>query len=207
MLDCANFDKKAKYFIDCMDYGYRLHQDEVPEMKLTSKSKPLFDVIECGIQKICVSERFKSLFELVLEKTRHQFLKAATIKRMDYYCLNVLERIDCLDWEKAKYEISSKGNINFSTGDMRVILDWNKVPEDIELFRIDRVPNYIFATHRFAEKCLEHSISGIGFVPINDYWQCDPDYIPGLPILTPIIANSKCKKSGTERKNDHSSRR
>lgn len=190
LIDCVKINAKANYYYNCLDYGYRLIDSEVPEQKLYSQNKPLFDVIDVGIRKICVSDRAKVVFEKLLAKTKHQFLKLLTVKGVDYYALNVLERLDCLDWTKSKYEITSKGNINFSTGDMRVILDWNKVPEDIELFRIDRVPNYIFATRRFAEKCLEHSISGIGFVPINDYWQRDPDYIPGLPILKSIKTNS-----------------
>jgi len=72
-----------------------------PELTVLNKSKPLKDFISFELTAPPVSQRAKEALEPLIG-LYCEFLPLIRLKNIDYYAINVLHVVDCIDREKSK---------------------------------------------------------------------------------------------------------
>ncbi len=79
----------------------------------------------------------------------------------EFYCVNILQVIDCLDWEASKYDVER----NFASSIREFRLNYDSMPEVAPLFRVARtIPSIVCASGELADAVREAGLSGVKFV-------------------------------------------
>lgn len=115
----------------------------------------LFDAIGCGYEFMVISEAIRKF----LEKETTDPIEYIPMQIRDqngvptpeqYWVVNVLEPVDCLNKELSVYEQSS-ANPNVFIGVDKVVLHEERVPEDRNVFKIEGI-NQILFSNQLIEK-------------------------------------------------------
>ncbi|OLB14577.1 MAG: hypothetical protein AUH10_03720 [Gammaproteobacteria bacterium 13_2_20CM_66_19] len=86
----------------------------------------------------------------------------------DYYILNPLELIDCIDRKKSKFRESriTPGRIaKFE----KLVIDETRIPPDRSLFRMQGYPSIALASKALADDLIRGNFSGLGWLALNKY--------------------------------------
>jgi hypothetical protein len=132
------------------------------------KTKIIPDYFEVG-RFLIVSERLKNY--LVKNDVNGQYLKVDLNKNgnksedENYYMFNLLDKVDCFDFKRSKYE--GKAPDNIEAIDKLVLGEVKNCPN---MFVVEKVyvPNYIL-TENFKKVLENEKFSGMEFVKLKDY--------------------------------------
>jgi len=86
----------------------------------------------------------------------------------DYYTINILNVLDCTDWNKTDFEIEKLGPaeiIKFN----KLILDVDKIPINNKLFRLYKSETILIAHESIKEAFEKENVIGVHFIPISEY--------------------------------------
>jgi hypothetical protein len=83
----------------------------------------------------------------------------------DYYTLNILNRISCLDKEKSDFKIKKFGPAEIYDF-KKICLDKSKIPSSVKLFRLDEDGTLVFVDQTIKEEFEKEGITGIKLEPI-----------------------------------------
>jgi hypothetical protein len=133
----------------------------------------LVDSLRSNGDLLIVNERVRSLFEaegvrnielLPVNVINH---KGKAVKER-YTVVNLLSRIDCIDLGKSKFKINSIDKVSISVmSDM--VLDPQRLPKDIKLFRPQRFETIMLIDRALAEKIQEEGLRGFLFEEVQDF--------------------------------------
>lgn len=186
---CATYQFDA---YDEMDYwddylahyfnGRPLSKDwKMPKYELGAPERPLHDFVHGEIVAPFVSERAKKVLEPLVGNAV-QFWPIGKIKDQDYYILNVIHVINCLDLDQSKISYASDvpGKV---LGISKAIFEPAKIPQDAVIFKVPQETGTIYVTDAFVDCVRKHRLTGVGFEYPHDVGVSKPKYVfPDLPI-------------------------
>lgn len=88
-----------------------------------------------------------------------QFLSIGSVFGREYFVMNVLAIVDCLDFEQSRYKVGRDGQIESAT-ELYLKSD---IETDALLFRIKGASQYIVASEGFIEIVRRRGLTGVGF--------------------------------------------
>lgn len=153
----------------------------MPRYELGAPEKPLYDFVHGESAAPFVSERAKKVLEPLVGNAV-QFWPIGRIKDSDFYILNVIRILDCLDVDQSKISYASDvpGKV---LGVQKAIFDFTKVPRDAVIFKISQYPRPIYVTDAFVDCIRKNRLTGVGFEYPYDVGAVKPKYVfPDLPI-------------------------
>jgi hypothetical protein len=119
-----------------------------------------------------VNERFIECLK-ALGETNYQLIPISVLpEEKPYFILNILNIIDCVDREKSKYRLwTEEDERPDRLGDFHVfdemILDRNKVPKDVHIFRLKGFDLPVFITNKLADEFEKNKIKGFSLKPVG----------------------------------------
>lgn len=131
------------------------------------------DSIVNNIRLFIVSEKLKLILQE--EDVSAEFYKIRLINQKykpvkeQYYLYNPLKILDCLDMENSVFS-SSNTNKKYLKHVHEVKIHRDRVPEDINIFRLSNFPEAVFVKEHIARKVRKESkCDGLRFIPIEFY--------------------------------------
>ncbi len=107
-----------------------------------------------------VSQRAYECINMLIEP-HVQFIKFGKIKGINYYVMNVVSLIDCLDVEHSEISYSPENPHKILAVDQFVFIDKQSI--DVPIFKIPQDTGKIFVTLPFVEYVRQNRLTGIGF--------------------------------------------
>lgn len=83
----------------------------------------------------------------------------------NYYTLNIMNVIDCINLKNSKYVKSEYLGYQFK----KLVLNLDKIPKDIKLFHLYECETMIVAHEDIVKACKDAGVTGIDFVPVEKY--------------------------------------
>lgn len=157
-----------------------------PTIKFRNKKAKITDYI-MGIGRFpIVSTRFKDLLSSLPDSEYIQFIKCKSNyfkQTEEFWMMNILELVDCFDWEKSEYTKRTKySNPNeFWPDDVTKVEMIDEKTNGRNIFRVLDFPTYIFISKQLEALILENKIK-LTLVRTQDLTQvidADPND-PGL---------------------------
>jgi hypothetical protein len=121
-----------------------------------------------------VSERLKSVLEQFELRAEFFSLRIIFKKREytnpEFFFCNILDEVDCLDFNKGKYVFSKKpGFADYVLTIKKLVVDNEKVASH-DLFRVAKcAPNIICVSNKLANSIEELSLTGMRFIDPKDW--------------------------------------
>ncbi|RFA24173.1 hypothetical protein CAI21_22565 [Alkalilimnicola ehrlichii] len=120
-----------------------------PLLIASEKTRAALDALGCAVEYHVV--------ELIL--------RDGAVEESSYYVANILENIDCLDYERAVYEMDDEYIDQIDV----LVIDEARAG-DVPLFRLkNSYDNILLASDSLAEKCRELGVAGVEFVSPQDW--------------------------------------
>lgn len=133
----------------------------------------LYEFQSNTLSLLIVSGRCKT----VLEAGAHanlEFLPISIINHRgklasgDYFIVNILGGVDCMDRERSVFKPSHlKPSIIASCS--RLVLKNDKIPEDVELFRLSNAPTTYIIKQSLKDRLEAQGVKGAAFIAEHDY--------------------------------------
>lgn len=86
----------------------------------------------------------------------------------DYFILNLLGSVDCMDREKSVYK-NSPLNPSVFNSCRKLVLHEDRIPAGTELFRLTNGPTTYIASQELKERVVSRGLQGMKFVPVEQY--------------------------------------
>jgi hypothetical protein len=86
----------------------------------------------------------------------------------DYFVLNSLELVDCIDREKSKFTENAIVPGRISRFE-KLVIDESRIPADRPLFRMKDFARIALATKALANALNREKFAGLGWLPISEY--------------------------------------
>ena len=133
-----------------------------PPVKIHGKTLPIRDFVQWSTSAPVISEKAReALASLVTEHC--EILPFIQLRKQQYYALNVLTFLDCLD--------RAKSDIFYSPNDPKRIVNVSRfslrksaIPPDLPIFKIPEDPRVVFVTPRFVDVVRLHKLTGAQLV-------------------------------------------
>jgi hypothetical protein len=138
-----------------------------------SDRRALYDFQSNTLQLLIVSKRCRE----VLESGHHdniEFLPIVVLDHRgkvasnDYFIAHLLGSVDCMDRERSSFEPNPLNPDIFGVCD-RLVLQDDKIPDDVELFRLSNGPTTYIARQSLKERLEKAGIQGVSFIPESQY--------------------------------------
>jgi hypothetical protein len=95
-------------------------------------------------------------------------IKSSTIEFSDYKILNIIDKIDCIDFSASDLKTFDNGDISSIEN---LVLDESKIPKGKELFLLAKRSTAIIVVHRNLKEAIEkEKITGFQFVNLENAW-------------------------------------
>lgn len=145
--------------------GNLVTMNEFAEYEIVGLTKKKPDVYTIGNTEFYVNDKFKDFcIENNKSDNNIEFLKIE-IENKNYYLLNLLNNIECFDWEKSEYTTySNKYIINEVT---KLVIDENKLGNR-KMFRMKEYKFEIFVVDSLKIEMEKTGFSGISFIESMD---------------------------------------
>lgn len=162
-----------------------------PPYIIESPKAKLKDFLAGTLMAPAVSERAKKALEPLIAPYV-EFLPAITIRNVNYFDLNVIKLVDCVDLENS--EISyAPGN----SGKIMSIYQFSFIEDKIEnvpIFKVPQDPGLIFVNDDFVKVVLDNKLTGVGVQDPSKRTIMKPPVstCEGLPVK---VTKEKRKKS------------
>ncbi|WP_162862513.1 imm11 family protein [Acetivibrio cellulolyticus] len=85
----------------------------------------------------------------------------------DYFTLNILNVVDCLDKDLSKYEVKKFGSAEIYLFD-KIAIDIIKVPKDTKLFHLKNHVTHTIVHASIKEELENANVTGIEFIKLNE---------------------------------------
>lgn len=190
--NCATYQfnsyKKMDYWDDYLAHYFKgkpLPQDwKMPKYELGAPNKPLHDFVHGESVAPFISERVKTTLEAIAGESV-QFWPIGKIKNHNYFILNVINIINCLNEDLS--EISYAPDIpNKILGIWKAVFDIKKIPENTIIFKVPQETGPIYVTDTFVQYIRQHQLTGVGFEWPHDVGLSRPKNVfPDLPLRAP----------------------
>lgn len=136
-------------------------------------NRTLYDFQNNTLKLLVISSRCKT----VLEAGPHanlEFLPISIINHRgkvassDYYIANIIGSVDCMDRERSIFEADPLKPSVIGTCS-RLVLQNDKIPDDVELFRLSNAPKTYIIKPSLKERLEAEGLKGAAFIPEHDY--------------------------------------
>ncbi len=168
------FQKIYALYVDakgCADYrlgtfdanfdGTPLSKDwKLSKLKVGNPKLPLNDFVMGHFEAPFVSERAKSAIKPVVGDAV-QVKSIGQVLKREYFILNVIAVVDCLDEARSRIVRSADGRILSLS---QAVFDQTRLSNAI-IFKVPQHTGKIFVTDRFVELVIMHRLTGVGFEP------------------------------------------
>jgi hypothetical protein len=150
---------------------------------------PLNDFVRGHTEAPFVSERAKKALTPILGDEA-EFRSIGKILDEDYYVMNVINVVDCLDEKKSNIVRGDDGRV-------MALLDAvflpNRIP-DSKVFKVPQNTTRIYATYRFVDIVRKHQLTGIGFeLADNVKFGLKKSIFPNLPLRVGKFKKNRIK--------------
>ena len=154
LINEADFEKKITVIVDESDSSYK---------KKTLTDRIILDVVDMG-SLLLVSSKLVTLIKKS-EVTNVQFfevkIKASNFELIEYYLMNVIGKIDCMDEDKSEIRYRSNGKILHLEN---LVLDNSKIPENLQIFLLDRFTAAVILIREDLKQVMEKAgLTGIEY--------------------------------------------
>jgi len=149
-----------------------------PPIRIQGKSKRLRDFVSWMLSAPVVSQRAKEVLEPLIAPDV-EILPLIQLRRKEYYAINVLRLVDCLDRKRS--------NIAYSPTDPSRIIYLSETfflndrLEDVPLFKIPETVGEVYVTRPFVDLVIKNELAGAAFA--------DPSKNPFEAILGKVSSN------------------
>jgi len=181
--DIDNIDNDAEKLVFS---GVAIDNIGDPTLKFRSKNAKVTDYI-MGIGRFpIVSTRFKDIVSSLPDSKYIQFIPCKSNyakQKEEFWIMNVLELVDCFDWEKSEY-IKKPRHINpneFWADDVTRVEMIDEKTNGRNIFRVRNFPTYIFISKHLESIILEQKLK-VTLVRTQDLTQYS-DADPNNPML------------------------
>lgn len=115
-----------------------------------------------------VSKRLKNNFEDLENDKQIQFINVAISDKKgninnDYYLLNVLKVVPCMDMEKSIYDLKTYGKT--AVTQIKKLYIISNGLKNYDIIRMKEKKAYIIVTEEFKKRCEATKLKGLDFVP------------------------------------------
>lgn len=151
-----------------------LSEEEAPVVHIKNKRGKSTDFLVGDTVLLVISEKAKVFFEANIEHSNIEFLPVDMQNyggKGNFWVMNVLEVIDCFDWDNSEYTLfdepapdGSKAIDEF----MKVVLREQPIGER-EIFYTDQFPVELFISPSLEEKLLASDLVGYRILDVNEY--------------------------------------
>ncbi len=137
------------------------------------KGKKITDLV-AGIQSELIVSRALKLTLLQWEKENLEFFPIELINQEsnersnDYYIMNILNNVECLDRNKSKFELFHP-DLDIITKITRLVLNKNEITDSRHIFRLDELPNIIIVSDELKTEIEKKEHSGLVLLPTIKY--------------------------------------
>jgi len=154
---------------------------EVPELDVQGKRKRVRDFVSWEASAPVISERARKVLEPLIGD-HVEFLPLVVLKRQQYYAINVLTLVDCLDWDRSEVQFGSPDT-------SRIVMVWKasfdpKRVADVPIFKLPQYRGATFVRRPFIDAVVEAGLQGAYFVdpfdPMRYVFRKEPDMIDRL---------------------------
>ena len=120
------------------------------------------------------SPKVKDCFEReevpFLEYYRTKIVSDPEIEELEgHYIVKVLNKIDCIDFEKSELSLFDSGNIRRANN---VVLHYDKIPTDLQAFLLGRINTPTILVHEKLKTLIENEgLSGFEFFPLDQAYK------------------------------------
>ena len=136
------------------------HNWQTPPVEIYGKSLKLGDFIGWMLTAPVISEKAKRILEPFISPYV-EFLPFIELRGKQFFALNVIELVDCLD--------KKKSTIRYAPDDPTYILsignfffDAQRV-KNVPIFKVAEYPKSVFVTHQFVELIVKNKLRGAAF--------------------------------------------
>jgi hypothetical protein len=136
---------------------------KLPRLKVGNPKWPLNDFVQGHPSAPFVSDRAKAVLEPVVGDAV-QFRSIGQVLKRDYYILNVVAVINCLDEGKSRIVRSADGRI---LSLRQAVFDQPRLFNAV-IFKVPQDTGKIFVTDRFIEAVMAYRLTGVGFEPSDN---------------------------------------
>lgn len=132
-----------------------------PDINVLGKSKKLKDVISWMHKAPVLSERAKDILAPLISPYA-EFLPLIVLYGNNYYALNVVNLVECLDYERSEILFAPDEPSRILSISRTYFIE-NKL-DTSPIFKISEWPSYVFVRRSFMDKVLENHLTGFIFV-------------------------------------------
>ncbi|WP_340015436.1 DUF1629 domain-containing protein [Paenibacillus sp. FSL K6-1318] len=144
--------------------GNPLREDWEPAKVVTVHKRLYQDFPDFTLGKLIVTDEVKEIMASSLQ-TQVEFLKLIH-DSLDLYVVNVINILDCVDWQRTDVMYTSKGRFSrFNT----IFFDLSKIPSGTSIFKLKETASHqIYVTHEFKKSVEQYKFKGLDFTMVFD---------------------------------------
>lgn len=135
------------------------------EYEISAKSKKKPDVYSIGHTEFYVNEKVKNIILNNCQSDENIKFLNIEIEGENYYLLNILNNIECFDWDKSEYTTYS--NKNFLKEVNKLVIKPEKL-NGRKIFRIKEYKFEVFVIESIKTEIKKIGVSGIDFLESMD---------------------------------------
>ena len=152
----------------------------MPRYEVGAPDKPLYDFVHGESAAPFVSNKAKQALETITGNDV-QFWPIGKVQGRDYFILNVVRVVDCLDLQKS--DISYASDVPQKVLGIRKAVFDRKIPGDAVIFKVPQDPSDLYVTDALVDCVRTHQLTGAGFeYPDNVGISRPNDAFPDLPL-------------------------
>ena len=140
--------------------GKLIKSINIDDKVIKRKSYKNPDVYDNSHTEFYVSKAVKEILEKIEDNSKLNFIET-TINNEKFWFLNILETLDCFDWNKSTYTSYSNPKAIKEVTKLEFI---SKVIGNRKIFRIKYIETDIFVTEDLKNELEHHNFSGLTFV-------------------------------------------
>ena len=152
---------------------------KAPPYIIESPNAKLKDFLAGRLMAPLVSERAKNTLEPLIVPYV-EFLPAITIRNINYFDLNVIKLVDCVDLENSKVSYAP-GNSGKIMNIYQFSFIENKI-EDVPIFKVHQDTKVIFVNDAFVKVVLDNELTGVGVQDPSKMIMPPVSTCEGLPV-------------------------
>jgi len=140
--------------------GEKIHDIDMSKAKIKNITKKFPDVIGTGSSEYFVTNAFKRVIE-GLESAENMHFIAVTLVDKQYWLLNILNNIECFDFENSEYSVR-EGNPRIIRDIKTMALMESRI-NGRHIFRVAEKPVYIFISQTLKDAIEANNLTGIEY--------------------------------------------
>lgn len=169
--DCVSYQFDAYEVMDLFDdflgnnfIGKPLPTNwQLPKHTAENTDCPLNDFVDGYFQAPYISDRARRLLEPIVGQEA-EFRSIGQILGNDYFVMNIINLVDCLDKERSEITWSTDGRILL----LAKAVFFHQRIRARAVFKIPEYPSRIYVTNEFVDNVRQHRLTGVGIERADD---------------------------------------